>query len=76
MRNRTTLILSTAKLHYWQLAGGILKLAILTRITRLFQVIYGGGFAQWNGLNVYTLATKNGKTIYSTICSGKKLIIK
>ncbi|EMP45444.1 prophage protein 56, lysin [Lactiplantibacillus plantarum UCMA 3037] len=32
--------------------------------------------AQRNGLNVYTLATQNGKTIYSTIYPGDKLKIK
>ncbi|AZN84482.1 hypothetical protein C1S45_05930 [Lactiplantibacillus plantarum] len=32
--------------------------------------------AQRNGLNVYTLATQNGKTIYSMIHPGDKLIIK
>ncbi|MBP5839320.1 LysM peptidoglycan-binding domain-containing protein [Lactiplantibacillus plantarum] len=32
--------------------------------------------AQRNGLNVYTLAAQNGKTIYSTIYPGIKLIIK
>lgn len=42
MRNRATLILTTVKLHYWQLAGGILKSVLLTRITRSFQVIAGG----------------------------------
>ncbi len=42
MRNRATLILTTVKLHYWQLAGGILKPVLLTRITRSFQVIAGG----------------------------------
>nr|WP_080464541.1 LysM peptidoglycan-binding domain-containing protein [Lactiplantibacillus plantarum] len=32
--------------------------------------------AQRNGLNVYTLATQNGITIYSMIHPGNKLIIK
>ncbi len=42
MRNRATLILTTVKLHYWQLAGGILKLVILTRIIQSSTVIHGG----------------------------------
>lgn len=42
MKNRATLILATVKLHYWQLAGGILKPGLLTRITRSFQVTHGG----------------------------------
>ncbi|MBO9166551.1 LysM peptidoglycan-binding domain-containing protein [Lactiplantibacillus pentosus] len=32
--------------------------------------------AQRNGLNVYTLAAQNGKSIYSTIYPGDKLLIK
>ncbi|KZU02811.1 MULTISPECIES: LysM peptidoglycan-binding domain-containing protein [Lactobacillaceae] len=32
--------------------------------------------AQRNGLNVYTLAAQNGKTIYSMIYPGDKLLIK
>ncbi|MCT3282208.1 hypothetical protein D6U17_07345 [Lactiplantibacillus pentosus] len=32
--------------------------------------------AQRNGLNVYTLAAQNGKTIYSMIYPGDKLKIK
>ncbi|KZU59439.1 Lysin [Lactiplantibacillus plantarum] len=32
--------------------------------------------AQRNGLNVYTLATQNGKTIYSTIYLGERLALK
>lgn len=31
---------------------------------------------QRNGLNVYTLAAQNGKSIYSTIYPGNKLLIK
>lgn len=42
MRNRATLILTTVKLHCWQLAGGILKLVILTRIIQSSTVIHGG----------------------------------
>lgn len=41
MRNLATLILTTVKLYYWQLAGGILKPVFLTRTTRSFQVIVG-----------------------------------
>ncbi|QAS02220.1 LysM peptidoglycan-binding domain-containing protein [Lactiplantibacillus plantarum] len=32
--------------------------------------------AQRNGLNMYTLASQNGDSIYSTIYPGTKLIIK
>ncbi|MFW2892188.1 LysM peptidoglycan-binding domain-containing protein [Lactiplantibacillus plantarum] len=32
--------------------------------------------AQRNGLNVYTLVAQNGKTIYSMIYPGDKLLIK
>ncbi|MFX0552941.1 LysM peptidoglycan-binding domain-containing protein [Lactiplantibacillus plantarum] len=49
---------------------------LLTRITRSFQVTVGGVIAQRNGLSVYTLAAQNGKSIYSTIYPGTKLIIK
>ncbi|MCG0634420.1 hypothetical protein [Lactiplantibacillus plantarum] len=72
MRNRATLILTTVKLHYWQLAGGILKLVILTGIIQSSTVIHG----ERNGLSVYTLASQNDKTIYSMIHPGNKLIIK
>ncbi|MCF1424497.1 LysM peptidoglycan-binding domain-containing protein [Lactiplantibacillus plantarum] len=44
-----------------------------------YTVKYGDSWwaiAQRNGLNVYTLATQNGKTIYSMIHPGNKLLIK
>ncbi|QRA41062.1 LysM peptidoglycan-binding domain-containing protein [Lactiplantibacillus plantarum] len=44
-----------------------------------YTVKYGDSWwviAQRNGLNVYTLATQNGKTIYSMIYPGDKLKIK
>lgn len=48
MRNRSTLILTTVRLHYWQLAAGILKSVLLIRMTRSFQVIYVGQKLQFN----------------------------
>ncbi|QCS78690.1 LysM peptidoglycan-binding domain-containing protein [Lactiplantibacillus plantarum subsp. plantarum] len=44
-----------------------------------YKVISGDSWwmiAQRNGLNVYTLAAQNGKTIYSVIHPGNKLLIK
>ncbi|MCG0627052.1 LysM peptidoglycan-binding domain-containing protein [Lactiplantibacillus plantarum] len=76
MRNHATLILTTVKLILLVIGRWYSKAGYSHTY---YTVVSGDSWwkiAQQNGLSMTTLAAQNGKSIYSTIYPGDKLLIK